>query len=492
MFCALSGQPPEHPVVSAKSGLLFERSPVEKYIELNGKCPVTGEELSVEDLIVVKSDPTVKPRPITATSIPGMLQLFQNEWDAVMLESFQLKQHLEQVRQELSQTLYQHDAACRVISRLTRERDEARNGLSSMQAQVAGLRAKGGSGDASMDVDEAPKEIGAELIGRFSDLCAKLSASRKKRAVSPTLRSEDDLKSFKCTASNNLHKASPAGVLCLDVHADQEHLVTGGADSQVVVFNRKAGKKVATLAAHSKKVTTVTFHPTADVVLSGSADKTVRVWQAAARGRYNDTCLAPHKDAVTGLALHPMGEHVASASLDGTWAFHDINTGTRLASVDAPGSEGLTSAQFHPDALLLATGMSGGTIRVWDIKSQNNVANFEGHTGATTSVAFSENGYYLATASKDGSIKMWDLRKLENFKTITGSKSTPFTSVALDHSGNYLAAGGADVRLYVTRSLDHITTLGDHSGTVTGVRFGADASFVASTSLDRSLKIFSA
>ena len=42
------------------------------------------------------------PRPVQATSIPGMLQLFQAEWDTLTLECYKLKQQLEQTRQELS------------------------------------------------------------------------------------------------------------------------------------------------------------------------------------------------------------------------------------------------------------------------------------------------------------------------------------------------------------------------------------------------------
>ena len=47
------------------------------------------------------------------------------QWDALMLESYNLKKHVETIRQQLSHALYQYDAACRVIARLTQERDRS-------------------------------------------------------------------------------------------------------------------------------------------------------------------------------------------------------------------------------------------------------------------------------------------------------------------------------------------------------------------------------
>eukprot|EP01018_Ginkgo_biloba_P003536 Gb_26066 [translate_table: standard] len=78
MFCAISGVTPEEPVISKLSGLLFEKRLIEKYIAEHGKCPISGEPLSTDDLIPVQTNKAVKPRPLQAASIPGMLALFQN------------------------------------------------------------------------------------------------------------------------------------------------------------------------------------------------------------------------------------------------------------------------------------------------------------------------------------------------------------------------------------------------------------------------------
>lgn len=154
---AVSGEAPSEAVVS-KYGTLMERRLAVKYIAEHGKDPVSGEPLSEEDLVVVKSaTPIVRPRPPAATSIPALLASMQNEWDALTLETFELRNKYKEARKELTTALYQHDAACRVIARLTRERDEARAALANVKETLGAAPAVAADGD-RMDVDKpAPK-----------------------------------------------------------------------------------------------------------------------------------------------------------------------------------------------------------------------------------------------------------------------------------------------------------------------------------------------
>ncbi|XP_051127998.1 pre-mRNA-processing factor 19-like isoform X2 [Andrographis paniculata] len=55
MNCSISGEVPEEPVVSKNSGLLFERRLIERHISDFGKCPITGEPMTIDDVVPVKT-----------------------------------------------------------------------------------------------------------------------------------------------------------------------------------------------------------------------------------------------------------------------------------------------------------------------------------------------------------------------------------------------------------------------------------------------------
>ena len=55
MLCSLSGAVPEEPVVCLKTGHLYEKRLIEKHIETTGRDPVTREDITVADLLPIKS-----------------------------------------------------------------------------------------------------------------------------------------------------------------------------------------------------------------------------------------------------------------------------------------------------------------------------------------------------------------------------------------------------------------------------------------------------
>jgi pre-mRNA-processing factor 19 len=113
-------------------------------------------------------------------------------------------QSLDQTRQELAQALYQHDASCRVIARLLKERDEA---LAMNQAVQLQLQANGRQQQlvvpslvkeadvmevaeetlASVVDDLSPKLLPQDMIVLINDKCKLLSGERKNRKNPPTL-----------------------------------------------------------------------------------------------------------------------------------------------------------------------------------------------------------------------------------------------------------------------------------------------------------------
>lgn len=497
MFCSISGEVPTEPVVSKVTGHLFEKKLIEKYLASEDKCPVTGEELTTDDLMPLVASTTARPRPITATSIPGLLSHFQNEWDSLMLETYTLKQHLDSTRKELSQVLYQHDAACRVIARLMRERDEARAMVSARQGQIAEAAAAAAAGEDQMEVEGSggPTEITEAVITELNALGKKLSKGRKKRPVSQSLSSGEDLKTFSGKSSATPHSSSKPGIMCVDLHpaASTQITVTGGVDKNAVVFNHTTNKVEATLSGHAKKVTSVKFHPdpSRELIVTTSADKTAKLWSKSGSGYKDTATITAHEGEVMGVSIHPTGNYCATVGKDAAWTFCSLETGNCLKRVTDPKAPGgFTCVKFHPDGLILGMGTEDKMVRIWDMKAQSLVHSFDGHTDVVTSMDFSENGYYMASTSQDGTARLWDLRKLKTVKTLELGKTA--SSIAFDHSGTYMAAAsGKTLSICVVKEWSLITTLEGHEKDITGVSFGPDAGSIVSCGMDRAVKLWS-
>ncbi|EED22893.1 cell cycle control protein (Cwf8), putative [Talaromyces stipitatus ATCC 10500] len=439
MLCAISGEAPQVPVVSTKSGMsilrtirllsmltclgnVFEKRLIEAYIAENGKDPVTGEDLSTDDLVELKTARVVRPRPPTLTSIPSLLGVFQEEWDALALETYTLRQALVQTRQELSTALYQHDAAVRVIARLTKERDEARETLSKIS--VGSARAPAG-GDA-MQVDSA--KIPDSVVARIEETQAKLSKSRIKRPIPEGWATSEAIQSYKPAVSSE--PLYPGGK-SLSVDSTGDLALVGGVDGIAGVYSISKQQIVQTLKVGSP-ITDAVFAGSTAVVASASGS--VKFFNNGTETASFDS----HAGEATAVVVHPTGDIVASVGADKSYVLYDLATSSVITQIY--GNASLLSAKFHPDGHLLAVGGTDGQIQVYDVKSGVVAANFP-MQAPVINLEFSENGYFMAAVTENSTdISIWDLRKSKLHKVLeTGTK---ITTLAWDYTGQFLLSGG--------------------------------------------------
>lgn len=422
MLCAISGEAPQVPVASRKSGNVFEKRLIEAHIAEHHTDPVTSEDLSADDLIELKSARVVRPRPPTLTSIPSLLHAFQTEWDAIALETFTLKQQLAQTRQELSTALYQNDAATRVIARLTRERDEARDALSNVTISAGGATS---NGDA-MHVDS--QELPETLAVKVDETQKELSSTRRKRPVPENWATAETIQAIESTQfTDSLYPGSNS--VSLDESGDLA--LFGGADGVAGIYSISQKETVHALKCGSA-VTATSWWDSRQVVATFAG--AVKCFENGAEiGQ-----LGSHAGAATSLAMHPSGQILASTGVDKSFIFYDLSN-MKVASHIYTESE-ITCSEFHPDGHLFAVGGKDGQIRLFDVKSGATMASFDAG-GPPQSISFSENGTWFASVVRgQTSVAIWDLRKMATIKVL--EIGSPVESVHWDYTGQFAAIAG--------------------------------------------------
>ncbi|RYO78118.1 hypothetical protein DL766_009863 [Monosporascus sp. MC13-8B] len=106
--------------------------------------------------------------------------------------------------------------------------------------------------------------------------------------------------------------------------------------------------------------------------------------------------------------------------------------------------DSMNSLVYSPDGQRIVTAADDGKIKVWDIDSGFCIVTFTEHTSGVTACEFAKKGNVLFTSSLDGSIRAWDLIRYRNFRTFTAPTRLSFSCMAVDPSGEVVAAGSLD------------------------------------------------
>uniref|UniRef100_A0A8W7P8I7 Small-subunit processome Utp12 domain-containing protein n=1 Tax=Anopheles coluzzii TaxID=1518534 RepID=A0A8W7P8I7_ANOCL len=158
-------------------------------------------------------------------------------------------------------------------------------------------------------------------------------------------------------------------------------------------------------------------------------------------------------------------------------------------------SQGMNCLSYAPDGHLLVTGGQDGKVKLWNVTSGFCVVTFSEHTSAVMAVEFSRNKKFLVSASLDGTVRAYDVTRYRNFRTFTSPEPVQFASVAVDCSGELVAAGGQDsfeIYLWSMKLGRLLEVLSGHEAPVVSLAFSpvASSSAMVSGSWDQTLRIW--
>ncbi|MBI4862539.1 MAG: hypothetical protein HY815_20100, partial [Candidatus Riflebacteria bacterium] len=185
-------------------------------------------------------------------------------------------------------------------------------------------------------------------------------------------------------------------------------------------------------------------------------------------------------EKLAGVSLSGDGTLLATGMRGRTVRLFDPRTGQPRGDLPGHRSE-IWAMQFGPDGRVLATCGRDGEICLWDVPGARLTRRLVNPAGAALALAFSPDSGRLVSTASDGRLRVWDLATGGLVRTL-GQGLGNVLSLAWSPDGRWLASGGQDftVRIWSLDTGEERASLSGHTHWVWRLAFSADSRILAS------------
>jgi WD40 repeat protein len=298
-------------------------------------------------------------------------------------------------------------------------------------------------------------------------------------------------------------------VACVAFSADGKRALSGSDDKTVRLWDVDTGKELRRFAGHTESVVTVAFSPDGRRALSASSDETLRLWDVETGKELRH--LRGPENAVRNAAFSPDGRWALSGGTirPHTMRLWDMESGKELDRFDH--KYDAVSMAFSPDgrralsAGMVQTPPDRSAIWLWDVASGKELHRFHELGAHISSVAFSPDGRQILSGSWNKTVRLWDIesgRELHCFQApalVFSVAFSPDGRQALSAGGRGEGRVGARrgmandygvIQLWDLKSGKELRRFEGHRSTVVGVTFSPDGQYALSGSFDQTLRLW--
>ncbi|TFI51141.1 hypothetical protein BLD44_027820 [Mastigocladus laminosus UU774] len=306
-------------------------------------------------------------------------------------------------------------------------------------------------------------------------------------------------------------------IYSLAVSPDSKLVAIGDTQGKICLLQMSDGQLVSTWDAHTGWVYCLTFSIDGQMLISGSDDQTIKLWDINS-GQCQQTLLS--KLWVT--ALNCNNQTLVNGSAEQIIQLWDINTGQLFRSLY--GHEGwVWSVVLSPDGQTLASCGADQTIKLWNLNTGQCLKTLHGHEDIVCDVVFTQDGQTLISGSSDRTVRLWNVQTGECIQILQGHTDSVWSvslgmkrsavSVGINEAESddfaltneiavtqepfildhlLLASAGADhrIKLWDISTGQVIKTLQGHSYGISSIVFSADSQILISKDVGQTIKLW--